>query len=335
MIRNTNESRRRFLGLTGGLAALGLLGSSEAVTADGHDEGSEYDVRVFDIELISENVVSDETPIDSNATGRGTAVLDENRLIIGGEFYNIESPLRDVAEYIDEGVGFGTSDGQEGEENGEEGNEVEQEDVVEDLLDPGVHIHEGGPGESTGYILALIAHLDEFGDLSGRYAGSFILTRSQIVTLENGEMYQDTHTEEYESGELRDQITPVERDVELFDADLTSEAVSVEASALGKATAFLDSCELTVGGEFSGLRSELRDQEEDVLDPGIRVRDGSGEAVFSLVADIDGDEGSGQFMGSFELTDEETDRLRSGGYHIDIVTEDDPEGVIRGDLESR
>jgi hypothetical protein len=336
MSYESSETRRRFLGLTGALAATGLFGVGMA-TADEHRDPIKthgHDMEVFEVELAPESVVSDED-VESNATGRATAILDENRLVIGGEVTDLTSPIRDIADYADEDVGFGAPDeeDEDDEENGED--EEDQEDVTEDLLDPGVHIHEGGPDETTGYILALIAQVDEFDDMDTRYAGSFTLTQSQIVTLRNEEFYQDIHTEEFEDGELRGQVTPVEKDVELFGADLTSDAAGVEASALGKATAFLDGCELTVGGEFSGLRSELRDQTEDILDPGIRIRDGSGEAVFPLAADIDGDEGSGQFMGSFELEDEQIERLRSDEYHIDIVTEDYPDGVVRGHLESR
>lgn len=331
MMSNHDSSRRRFLGLTGALAATGLFSAGTAA-ADEYDRNGQYgsdDVTVFDVDLEPGNVVSNED-VDSRATGRATAVLDRNRLIIGGEFRDLESPLRDIADYANEDAEFGTPDDEE-----EEDEEPDQEDVAEDLLDPGVHIHEGGPDETTGYILALVAHIDEFDDTSARFAGSFTLTQSQIATLLNEEMYQDVHTEELEDGELRDQITPVEKDVELFDADLTSEAAGVDASALGKATAFIDDGHLIVGGEFSGLRSELRDQTESVLDPGIRIRDASDEALFGLIPDIDGDEGSGQFMGSFELEDEQVDRLQSGEYHIDIVTEDYPDGVARGHLESR
>lgn len=326
-----NESRRRFLGLTGALAATGLFGTGAATADDNAHELDDHhrydydDVTVFNIDLTPENVVSDEE-VDSDADGEGVAILDGNRLIIGGEFRSLESPLRDVADYADENVDFGAP---------EDDDEEEQEDAIEDLLDPGVHIHEGDVDETTGYILALVAHLNEFDDLSARYAGSFILTQSQIVTLENEEMYQDVHTEDLEDGELRDQSTPVEKTVPLFDADLTSENAGVDASALGKATAFIDDGHLIVGGEFSGLRSELRDQNENILDPGIRIRNESGEAQYGLIADIDGNEGSGQFMGSFECDDEDQERLEAGEYFVDIVTEDNPTGVAHGQFNVR
>jgi hypothetical protein len=225
MTRDSDESRRCFLGLTGGLAALGLFGSG-TVSADEKEEkdgkrGRSNEVTAFDVELAPENVVSDED-VESDATGNATAVLDGYHLLIGGEFADLESRLRDLEDYDDEG--FGTP----------EEDDEDQEEVVEDLLDPGIHIHEGGPDETTGYVLALVAHLEEFDDRDARFAGSFLLSRSQIVTLENEEMYQDVHTEGFEDGELRDQISPVNRELRLFDAELTSEAAGVDAPALGE-----------------------------------------------------------------------------------------------------
>jgi hypothetical protein len=40
-------------------------------------------------------------------------------------------------------------------------------------------------------------------------------------------------------------------------------------------------------------------------------------------------------MGSFELEDRQVEALENGEYHVDVVTEDHPGGVVRGDLEER
>jgi hypothetical protein len=123
---------------------------------------------------------------------------------------------------------------------------------------------------------------------------------------------------------VRDQLTPTDEDVELFDAELTG-----DEGALGATTAFLYDEELVVG-EFSGLRSRLANQTESVLEPGITIYDDDDEAVRELVADIEDDEGSGEFAGAYELDDEE-----DGEFSIEIATEDHSDGVAAGDLESR
>jgi hypothetical protein len=347
MTRQCTESRRRFIGLTAALGVFGLTGTSIAGADEPDEDEGNDDPDVFEVSLEPGNVVSDED-VESDATGEAMAVLDGDRLVIGGEFADLTSPLRDVADYegtdADAGIpeeeeedeedenGEEEGDEEEEEENGDgdgEDEDPDQEEVVEDLLDPGIHIHEGDTDETTGYILALVAHLDTFSDTGARYAGSFTLTDSQIATLRDEEFYQDVHSEEFEDGEVRDQLTPADEDVELFDAELTG-----DEGALGAATAFLADQELVVGGEFSGLRSRLANQTESVLEPGITIYDDD-EAVRELVADIEDDEGSGQFAGSYELDDEEIDRLGDGEFSIEIATEDHPDGVASGDLDPR
>ncbi|APX96693.1 CHRD domain-containing protein [Natronorubrum daqingense] len=172
---------------------------------------------------------------------------------------------------------------------------------------------------------------DEFGEISSRYAGSFTVTESQIITLYNEEFYQDVHTEEFEDGEVRDQLTPTDQDVQLFDADLTG-----ATTVLGHATGSLTDGELTVGGDFSGLRSRLENQMENVLAPAITIyTNGDNSSTYELIADIEDDEGSGQFAGSYELTDEEIEALRSGELTVEISTEDHPDGAATGEFVPR
>lgn len=300
--------------------------------------------------LAPENVVSDED-VQSDAMGRATAVLDGQRLLIGGAVTDLGSPLRDIAEYEDTEAEFrvpeedeeaeededeAEAEGEEENEEAEEANEddedePDQEDVVEDFLDPGIHIHEGGPDETTGYIYPLVAHIDDFGETSMRYAGSFLLSDSQIATLHNEELYQDVPTDEFEDCEVRDQLTPTNTDVQLFDAELTG-----DTTVVGQTTAFLTDGELVVGGGFSGLRSRLANQTENILAPGISIV-GPGEdgSQFELIADIDDDQGSGAFAGSYELTEDTRERLTAGEFTIEIATEDHPDGAAGGKLAPR
>lgn len=270
---------------------------------------------VFDAEMSGDEVAPD--PVDTGATGTATAVLQDNTLTIGGGFQGLSSPLRDIADL-----------GGDWETDG-------------DVLDPGVHVHEGEPGTTTGYIFALAAHLDHRDDTSADFSGSWVLTESQIETLLDEGMYLDVHTGEHPGGEIRGQLLPRKdaTGVELFEAELEGENVvprPVRSPAHGRASAFLEGEMLTVGGEFSGLRSELRDRNKSHLDPGIHIHPGAadetGPYIYELIAGIDGDEGSGTFFGHHRLTAEETELLRSERLYIDIHTAEHEDGEVRGQL---
>lgn len=306
------------LAVTAALSAVLLVAGLQTASAEPPSAGDadRPDVVVLDVEMAGDQVAPE--PVDTAATGAATAVLRDNVLTVGGQFADLSSPLRDLD---DDSGADGTDD---------------------DLLDPGVHIHEGEPGATTGYVFGLPAHLDDESDLTARFSGSFLLSESQIATLLDGAMYLDVHTQGFEGGELRGQLIP--RDtaagVTRYEGGLDGESVvpgPVDSPATGRFSAFLEGVELTVGGEFSGLRSELRDQEDDLLDPGIHIHPGAageeGESyILALIADIDGDEGSGRFAGSFELDDAELELLRAENLFVDIHTVEFEDGEVRGQM---
>lgn len=114
--------------------------------------------------------------VDTQATGKATAVLVGDRFTVHGSFTGLSSPLRDL-------------------------------DTKPD--DPGVHLHRGAVGETTPYFHGLQVKLNADGR-SGVFFGTVTLDPAQKELLLSGRTYVDIHTVKFGPGEVRDQWRPLD-----------------------------------------------------------------------------------------------------------------------------
>ncbi|MEM6430093.1 MAG: CHRD domain-containing protein [Deinococcota bacterium] len=109
-------------------------------------------------------------PVDTDATGSVTVVLDEetNVMTLNGSVSNLSSPLLDVA---DAGP---------------------------------AHIHEAPRGENGG--IAFVITVTNRTDTSATLSLTETLNDDQVELLKDGQYYVNIHTENFGAGELRGQI---------------------------------------------------------------------------------------------------------------------------------
>ena len=99
-------------------------------------------------------------------------------------------------------------------------------------------------------------------------------------------------------------------------------ATSASTSGSGSLTAALEGRQLLVTGTFAGLSSPATAAHLHRAPPGLR-----GPVVFRLTVSTSA---SGAVGGDFELTDAQTEDVRDGRFYVQIHTERNPAGEIRG-----
>ncbi len=123
-------------------------------------------------------------------------------------------------------------------------------------------------------------------------------------------------------------------DVVMFEGDLSGdeEVPEVNTDATGDFTASLTGNLLSVTGNFEDLESELEVVGESSAHIHLGEEGEAGSVVFPLQVFADSDDMSGTFGFSGELTEEQRGDLLDGMYYINVHTQDNPEGEIRGQL---
>jgi hypothetical protein len=110
-----------------------------------------------------------------------------------------------------------------------------------------------------------------------------------------------------------------------------NEVPAVATPASGEAVATLDGDVLTVTGEFSDLEADLL----EIAGSSAHIHEGdvdeNGPVVFNLEVTPTNDR-SGTLDGTFELTSEQLDLLEQGLLYVNIHTELNPAGELRGQL---
>jgi hypothetical protein len=117
--------------------------------------------------------------VQTAATAKATGVLVGNRFTVHGSFIGLSSALRDIEKKPD---------------------------------DPGVHLHQGAPGQTTPYFHGLQVRLNA-DERSGIFFGTATLDDDQLKRLLATETYVDVHTVQHGPGELRDQWRPLDKAV--------------------------------------------------------------------------------------------------------------------------
>jgi hypothetical protein len=259
---------------------------------------AEIDTETVTAELAGENEVP---AVATMASGEVSAVLTGLTLVVEGAFEGLMSDLTEIA---------GSS----------------------------AHVHEAAAGANGGVVFVLdVASTDQ---RSGTLSGEFELTAAQREAFRAGDYYVNIHTEGNPSGELRAQLVddaPMFAAAErVFDATLlpNNEVPPVLSGATGSATGLLRSDNMvTVSGAFANLETALF----DVGDVGpAHVHEGfagaNGGVAFMLDVVADGAMTAGRFGASSQFTGDEVDTLLTGGFYVNIHTQGNQGGEIRGQL---
>lgn len=125
------------------------------------------DVASFDFGLRGDQEVP---AVETNATGQGTARLENDTLTLQGSFEGLGSDLLAI-----------------------EGSPA--------------HIHQAPAGEN-GPIVFVVDVTPNADNRSGTFQGTFALTETQAQAFRDGLFYLNIHTESFPAGELRGQLEP-------------------------------------------------------------------------------------------------------------------------------
>lgn len=200
------------------------------------------------------------------------------------------------------------------------------------------HIHQAAAGANGAVVFSLdVASTDQ---RSGTLSGEFELTDQQRADFLAGLYYVNVHTVDNGAGELRAQLiddAPAFAAVErVFDGLLLgdNEVLPVVTPASGTATGVLRADGMvTVSGSFSALESTLF----DVGDFGpAHVHEGvagtNGGVVFMLDVAANDAMTAGRFGASEMFTALQVDDLLMGGFYVNVHTQVNQGGEVRGQL---
>lgn len=213
--------------------------------------------------------------------------------------------------------------------------------LMSDLVDIAgspAHIHQAPAGANGGVIYGLdVVSTDQ---RSGSLSGEFELSEAEREAFLAGDLYVNVHTVGNGAGELRAQLVedaPTYAAVErVFDGLLLgdNEVPPVVSAASGTATGVLRTDgTVTVSGSFTGLESTLF----DVADFGpAHVHEGvagtNGGVVFVLDVAANDAMTAGRFGASDTFTALQVDDLLVGGFYVNVHTQVDQGGEVRGQL---
>jgi hypothetical protein len=118
--------------------------------------------------------------------------------------------------------------------------------------------------------------------------------------------------------------------VELFGDE---EVPPVDTLAFGAATVTLTGNTLELVGTFENLESDLIEVAGTPAHIHEAPRGEAGGVIFPIAVTANPDMRSGAFSLSEELSSEQLDALRAGNFYINVHTENNPGGEIRGQIE--
>ena len=217
----------------------------------------------------------------------------------------------------------------------------------------GSHIHAGGLGQDGGVEFALNPVLD--GDnLGGAYNAvdnTFEVNEEQKSNLLGTLNYVNIHSEAYNGGEIRGQITPFKyRPFEAYlsfanevieDAGKGPQVVNTERVHLsdgsGAVLALLGDTTLMFSGSFSGLESDFNAEIAGGAHVHRAAANANGGIELMLTTALDEGNRSGVFatdMNTFTLSTEQKEALLDGQLYVNIHSTDIPSGELRGQVLS-
>lgn len=215
--------------------------------------------------------------------------------------------------------------------------EGEFNDLVSDAREFGgssVHLREMTDDENTGRSLFTFNVDYENEDRGGTFAEDIDLTADQVQDFRAGRYYITVHSAAYPDGELRAQLSESAPDVTILDDSwglmLTPEAQphTVDSDAEGWMWAILRrDNEVVISGVVDGLSSEVTEVNlHDVED-----ENDTGPLLFNLDFEMIDDD-SARFWHTTTLSTEETFDMEAGEFYVTVITEDEPQGEVRADI---
>lgn len=185
--------------------------------------------------------------------------------------------------------------------------------------------------------------IDPTGFASGDFNGSFTLTDAEQTRLEEGGLYLNLHTQDFNSGELRGQVD-VELEDDVVARGLTMSEVQQVGNAVpdGPATGTFDvvyddsTNALTITGSFSDLTSDLMPVGETDVEgnpqSAIHLHNAVAGANGPIVRNFTVDP-SGGFAGAFTLSEAEEALLLEDAFYINLHTDNFASGELRGQVD--
>jgi hypothetical protein len=201
----------------------------------------------------------------------------------------------------------------------------------------GAHIHFGVAGENGGIALHLNSNVSE--DLkSGKFEAQnnkIALNAEAKAALMASGLYVNIHTSVYNSGELRGQLTPQNQIVMRASLSGYNEYPYVTSLGKGLVIAEISGTELRVSGTFSGLNSPLNPNIAGGVHLHVGLAGRNGGILTGLKPTLSADGLSGKFIASentFSLTSEQLLNILNREVYINIHTEENHSGELRGQL---
>ncbi len=193
------------------------------------------------------------------------------------------------------------------------------------------HIHgPAGIGVSAGVLVNLLPFHDGPTGVSGRFEGSVTLSPEQLVAVVSGLTYVNIHTDANRPGEIRGQILPSVTGVPLgATLNGASEVPPVETAGVGRALMRLEGDMLSFDIRYGGLSgpaimAHIHGPAAAGANAGVLVNLAPFH-VGPLAA-------SGAFTGVVRLTTEQREALLGGLTYVNIHTDANRPGEIRGQL---
>lgn len=199
----------------------------------------------------------------------------------------------------------------------------------------GAHLHLGLAGSNGPVEFPLNIDLD--GDqMGGSFAAAdntFMLSEAQVEAVLRRGYYVNIHSLENSSGELRGQLLPEARYYMAATLSGASEVPAVNTPAIGQVLMEVESNNIVSSGAFMGLQTAF----DPNIGGGAHLHNGlageNGGIAVGLSADVDGGGLSGRFeavVNTLESTAALREQLRDRGFYVNIHTEGNPSGELRG-----
>ncbi|MEB3358519.1 MAG: DUF4394 domain-containing protein [Synechococcales bacterium] len=185
--------------------------------------------------------------------------------------------------------------------------------------------------------------LDPNGFDAGEFNGNFTLTHEEETQLLDDALYINLHTENFKGGELRGQLdVELEHDIVAFDLPIeesqqVGDTTPPDGPAIGMFNVIYDDATntLNISGTFSDLTSDLLPvgdvDAEGNPQSAIHLHNGMAGENGPIVRNFSVDE-SGQFEGTFTLTDAEEMLLLDQALYVNLHTETFNGGELRGQV---
>ena len=254
--------------------------------------------------------VQEVPPVENGpALGEFDVFLSDNLLLVDGSFGELSSPLFPV----------GNPDSEENPQSP-------------------IHVHQAQAGENGDIIRNLTVVDNE--DSSGLFNGAFTLTNTQIEAAAADGLYVNLHTEDNQGGELRGQVILADLEASIALNLPMSETFEVPPLANGPAegavNAILIDDNLVVSGTFSDLSSDLflvgNPDSEGNPQSSIHLHQAAANSSGGIIRNftvIDNGDGSGGFLGNFNLSAEQVTAAESGNLYVNLHTENNNSGELR------